>query len=200
MKTKRMFSDNIQPNWKTDDSNINNLHRICSRVCSFPPLLTRYFIKKHSKEGQVIFDAWSGKGTVPLEACLNGRIGIGNDRSPEAYLLTYSKVRAVKHRVIKSTLTRMKKEINQIAVPDISTEIDFNASIFFEKDTFKQILKIKELLMEKNTDSYIFIKALILGILHGNTKTSLSVRSSHSYSMSPNYVKNYIEKHNLEQK
>ena len=39
-----------------------------------------------------MYDPFSGSGTVPLEACLNGRHGIGSDLSPLAVVLTRGKI------------------------------------------------------------------------------------------------------------
>ena len=54
--------------------------------------MPRYFIEQYSEVGDIVFDPWSGRGTVPFEALLNDRVGIGNDFSPEAYTLTKPKV------------------------------------------------------------------------------------------------------------
>ena len=52
--------------------------------------------------------------------------------------------------------------------------------------------------MHDFSDEGIFLKALLCGILHGRSSTSLSLPCSHSFSMFPNYVRKYARKHNLE--
>ena len=42
--------------------------------------------------GDVVLDPFSGRGTTPLQACAEGRIGVGNDLNPFAHLLTAAKV------------------------------------------------------------------------------------------------------------
>jgi DNA modification methylase len=58
---------------------------------SFPPALARWAVEKFSDRGQVVLDPFSGKGTVPLEACISNRFGVGNDLAPEAYVVTRAK-------------------------------------------------------------------------------------------------------------
>src|SRR5438034_7497724 len=90
-----MKVQNVQDNWKTQKPAHHSLHNLCSRICSFPPSIPNYFIQNFSKEGDIIFDMWSGKGSVPFEALRNYRIGIGNDKSPEAFIMTYAKVKPI---------------------------------------------------------------------------------------------------------
>ncbi|MFH0875560.1 MAG: DNA methyltransferase [archaeon] len=178
--------------WKKDLSR-HSLHSMCSRICSFPPSLVRYFIEKYSREGQIVFDPFSGKGTAPLEALLNGRIGWGNDVSPEAYILTKAKVSCIR----KSTLI---KRINQLRFLMDTTQIeetDWRVKVFYHEATLKQILQLRMLLADKKDKYAIVIKGLMLGILHGASQNSLSLRCSHSYSMSPGYVEKYTKEHGL---
>jgi DNA modification methylase len=184
-------------NWKTNKIKPHSLHNICSRVCSFPPSLPSYFIRKFSEEGDVILDPWSGKGTVPFEALRNKRVGIGNDRSPDAFVLTHAKVRPVGFYSLKKYLLVVKKKVNATDLAKDLTELDKKAKIFYSEKTFNQVRKLREVLMNDNSDEGIFIKAIILGILHGISLDSLSLRCSHSYSMSPNYVKKYARIHHL---
>ena len=47
---------------------------------------------RYSRRGDVVLDPFSGRGTTPLQACAEGRIGVGNDLNPFAHLLTAAKV------------------------------------------------------------------------------------------------------------
>ena len=58
----------------------------------FPAALAHAFIARYSRPGDVVLDPFSGRGTTPLQACSEGRIGVGNDLNPFAHLLTASKV------------------------------------------------------------------------------------------------------------
>ncbi|MBI2632056.1 hypothetical protein HYW75_03570 [Candidatus Pacearchaeota archaeon] len=180
--------------WKGDRYR-HKLHSICSRICSFPPSLAKYFILNYSNEGDIVFDPFSGKGTLPLEALLNNRIGWGNDVSPEAYILTKAKVDKIIPKIFFQYLKKLKSQMGFIK----STEdVDPKVKVFYHDSTLKQIIELKELLKNKKSKYAIFTKAIILGILHGSSSYSLSLRCSHSYSMSPGYVKKYAEKNGLE--
>jgi site-specific DNA-methyltransferase (adenine-specific) len=168
---------------------------MCSRTGSFPPSLARYFIWKFSKPGDKVLDPFSGKGTTPLEACIAGRIGIGNDIAPEAYVLTHSKVKPVALPIIKRYLASLKKKISYEDFN--SSDVNWKIKIFFCNETLRQILALRDFLNKQNSDEAIFIKALMCGIIHGDSDISLSLPCSHSFSMSPKYVRRYAKKHGL---
>jgi site-specific DNA-methyltransferase (adenine-specific) len=83
----------IAPEWK-DQARLwgPSLHPMCSYLASFPAALAHAFIGRYSRRGDVVLDPFSGRGTTPLQACAEGRIGVGNDLNPLAHLLTASKV------------------------------------------------------------------------------------------------------------
>lgn len=173
------------------------MHSACSRICSFPISIPNYFIRNYTKEGDVVFDSWSGKGTVPFEALRNNRIGIGNDKSPEAYILTHAKVKPITIEALQQCLIKLKRRMSRTNINEDHTELDRNASIFYSKKTFEQVLRLKKVLIGDNSRDAIFTKAIILGLLHGNGTNHFSLPCSHSYSMAPNYVKKYVKKHHL---
>ncbi|RLG00023.1 MAG: hypothetical protein DRN47_02385 [Candidatus Wolframiiraptor sp.] len=198
MRTTYILSYRIKDSWKFARDNWGiALHRICSRTGSFPPALAHYFVVKYSRIGDVVLDPFSGKGTAPLEACLNGRIGIGNDLSPEAYVLTRAKVRPVPPRRVIEWIEYAKRKLNPSGYK--VSEVDEDVRAFFSSYTLKQILAVRDLIEEtEDEDLANFMKALMLGILHGPTKIHLSVKCSHSFSMAPEYVKRYVKKNGIE--
>ncbi|MCS7132768.1 MAG: DNA methyltransferase [Aigarchaeota archaeon] len=173
------------------------LHKMVSRIGSFPPALAHWFITKFTKPRDIVLDPFSGKGTAPLEACLLGRIGIGNDLAPDAFAVTHAKIRPITlkevHEWVREKRALIKYLKNAIDFDEVPEEVQ----VFFHKDTLKQILFVKDQLSDKYDDVSMFIKGLMLGILHGPCEYHLSVKCSHSFSMSPNYVKKYIEKYKL---
>ncbi|MEM2130251.1 MAG: DNA methyltransferase [Candidatus Bathyarchaeia archaeon] len=188
-------SSKLEQTWK----NVKNgwqhsLHNMCSRTGSFPPSLARYFIEGFSEKGQKILDPFSGKGTAPLEACLCGRIGIGNDASPEAYILTHAKVKSVSLKQVRNYIQKVKQE----AYPTENVKsVNKNIRIFFHPKTLAQIIAIREIVQHDESDEGIFLKALMCGIIHGASENSLSLPCSHSFSMSPRYVTRYAKERNL---
>lgn len=180
--------------WRKDNMPTHSLHSLCSRICSFPPNLVKHFILNYSQERDIVFDPFSGKGTLPLEALLNGRIGFGNDISPEAYILTKAKTNPIHLRELINNLNKLGQQVSSLK---LNNDVDPRVKTFYHDKTLHQIMKLRELLIKKNDRNSVFIKSIILGILHGSSSCSLSLRCSHSYSMSPNYVMNYAKKHNL---
>ena len=83
----------IAPEWK-DQARLWGpaLHPMCSYLASFPAALAHAFVGRYSRRGDVVLDPFSGRGTTVLQACAEGRIGVGNDLNPLAHLLTASKV------------------------------------------------------------------------------------------------------------
>src|SRR6187431_1863296 len=83
----------LAPEWK-DQQRLwgHAFHPMCSYLASFPAALTHAFIARYSRRGDVVLDPFSGRGTTPLQASAEGRIGVGNDLNPFAHLLTASKV------------------------------------------------------------------------------------------------------------
>src|SRR5213075_2061700 len=83
----------MAPEWK-DQARLwgPTLHPMCSYLASFPAALAHAFIGRYSRRGDVVLDPFSGRGTTALQACAEGRIGVGNDLNPLAHLLTAAKV------------------------------------------------------------------------------------------------------------
>ena len=83
----------LEPDWK-DQPRLwgHAYHPMCSYLASFPAALAHAFIARYSRPGDVVLDPFSGRGTTPLQACAEGRIGVGNDLNPLAHVLTAAKV------------------------------------------------------------------------------------------------------------
>ncbi|MCS7134123.1 MAG: site-specific DNA-methyltransferase [Candidatus Caldarchaeum sp.] len=191
-----IVSTEVVDSWKNVGRNWgNSLHRIMSRTGSFPPALARWVVEKFSERGDVVLDPFSGKGTAPLEACLTGRVGVGNDLAPEAYVVTRAKVNPVSLKEVRSWLEHAAKVMRPDAVSVYDAEE--NVRVFYHPQTLKQILAIREVLFESDDDVSNFVKACMLGILHGSSEISLSVPCSHSFSMAPDYLRRYVERHGL---
>jgi site-specific DNA-methyltransferase (adenine-specific) len=81
---------------------------MCSYLASFPAALAHAFIARYSRPGDVVLDPFSGRGTSPLQACAEGRIGVGNDLNPFAHLLTASKVEPASEAEARIRLTELR--------------------------------------------------------------------------------------------
>ncbi len=176
-------------------------HSMCSYLAMFPPALPRYFIEQCSREGDLVLDPFSGRGTTPLEACLAGRIGVGSDLNPLAVLLTGAKVHPPDMDCLMDRLEELERgyrrsNVHGKAPPEIEM-------LFHDGVTLPQLLYFRsELSSRRVVDRYLL--AALVGILHGNhprdprTARTLSISMPNTFSMSPSYIRKYIEKNGLE--
>ncbi|HEV2927391.1 MAG TPA: DNA methyltransferase, partial [Propionibacteriaceae bacterium] len=108
----------LAPEWKEQQRLWgHSFHPMCSYLASFPAALTHAFIARYSRPGDVVLDPFSGRGTTPLQACAEGRIGVGNDLNPFAHLLTASKVRPATRAAAATRLTQLRLAWYGEAVP-----------------------------------------------------------------------------------
>ena len=99
----------IEPEWK-DQQRLwgHSFHPMCSYLASFPAGLVHAFIARYTRPGDVVLDPFSGRGTTPLQACAEGRIGAGNDLNPFAQILTAAKVDPPTKADIKTRLAALR--------------------------------------------------------------------------------------------
>lgn len=216
-------SYNLKNTWRNNPGKDTPVERFCghlmhsmaSRSGSFPPALADYFISNFSNVGDLVLDPYSGKGTAPYQACLLDRAGFGVDITPEAYVLTGAKVNIIKHEEAVEYLKSIRFGISKTNIKDVDPDV----KVFFSTKTLAQILVIKERLLEdfeldannlnyetgnishntktKKEQLAQYWLGILTGILHGSSSYSLSLPCSHSFSMAPNYTKNYAKKHHL---
>ena len=99
----------IEPEWKNQQRLWgHSFHPMCSYLASFPAALAHAFIARYTRPGDVVLDPFSGRGTAPLQACAEGRIGAGNDLNPFAHLLTAAKVEPPTRADIKTRLAALR--------------------------------------------------------------------------------------------
>src|SRR5258707_13297825 len=83
----------LEPEWKAQPRLWgHSLHPMCSYLASFPAALAHSFIARYTRPGDVVLDPFSGRGTAPVQAAAEGRVGVGNDLNPFAHLLTAAKL------------------------------------------------------------------------------------------------------------
>lgn len=160
----------------------------------FPARIPHYFIDKFTEKGDIVFDPFSGRGTTPLQACAVGRIGIGNDLNPLAYVLTKAKVDPPAKKELLKRILDLEKSYK---VQNISGEPD-NIKMIFHDSTLSQLVFLKKHLNNEKSREDTFITALLMGIMHGGSRGFLSLSMPNTFSMSPNYIKSCIERDKME--
>ncbi len=210
----------LAPDWK-DQQRLwgHTFHPMCSYLASFPAALTHAFIARYSRPGDVVLDPFSGRGTTPLQACAEGRVGIGNDLNPFAHLLTAAKVQPATRAQTATRLAQLRLAWNaassgwialaehvaadpsdpQALVPAAGSgaspvggtePVPVEVALAFHPRTLAQLLSIRTgLRLDDRTDR--FLAAAMTGILHGKSASYLSELMPNTFSMAPRYVRDY---------
>ena len=209
----------IAPEWKAQQRLWgHSFHPMCSYLASFPAALTHAFIARYSRPGDVVLDPFSGRGTTPLQACAEGRIGVGNDLNPFAHLLTASKVEPGdpsrrprrawpqlrlalergRRRLAGARRTGRPPTRRAPPVPPAGSgggppaheAVPAEVALAFHPHTLGQLLFVRaSLRLDDRTDR--FLAAAITGILHGKSASYLSELMPNTFSMAPRYVRDF---------
>jgi DNA modification methylase len=129
--------------WTAKQRKSSSLHEISYRAC-FKAELPRFFIELLTKENDVIYDPFSGRGTTVIEAALNGRKIICNDVNPLSKILTEPRLELPK-------ISEVLKRLEEIEI-DKNISSDLDLSMFYEKQTLQEILSLKDYLEKKRAD------------------------------------------------
>ncbi len=211
----------LAPEWK-DQQRLwgHAFHPMCSYLASFPAALTHAFIARYSRPGDVVLDPFSGRGTTPLQACAEGRIGVGNDLNPFAHLLTAAKVQPATKAEAATRLAQLRLGWNAVSgawlalgarvaadptgvgsmVPvagsglgdaSVGTEsVPLEVALAFHPRTLAQLLYVRTMLRLDDRTDR-FLAAAVTGILHGKSASYLSVLMPNTFSMAPRYVRDF---------
>jgi DNA modification methylase len=129
--------------WTSRQRQANPLHEISYRAC-FKAQLPAYFIERLTKEGDVVYDPFSGRGTTAVEAALHARNVIANDANPLSAILTYP-------RLELPCVSDIDKRLRSIAFPaTASTDVDL--SMFFHPKTLYELLGLRHYLARRRRD------------------------------------------------
>ena len=210
----------LAPEWK-DQQRLwgHAFHPMCSYLASFPAALTHAFIARYSRPGDVVLDPFSGRGTTPLQACAEGRIGVGNDLNPFAHVLTAAKVEPATRAQATTRLAQLRLAWNASShdwlalgtrvaddpldaaalVPRAGSRarafdgveaVPAEVALAFHPRTLGQLLFVRTWLdLDDRTDR--FLAAAITGILHGKSASYLSALMPNTFSMAPRYVREF---------
>lgn len=162
--------------WTNKQRQACSIHEVSYRAC-FKPQLPKYFIDKYTKEGELVYDPFGGRGTTAIEAALLGRNFITNDVNPLSTLFVIGRLNPPS---IEEIHDRLYSKINS------DTEVDkIDLSMFYEYETFKEINDLRNYFIKKKLNSYDnidhWIKMVATNRLTGHSKGFFSV-----YTLPPN--------------
>lgn len=156
----------------------STLHQLSPYIGKLKSSIAGSLISQFTSPGDLLYDPFSGSGTVALEAWAAGRNIIANDLSPYAAILTRAKL--FPYGSLDDALDDMA---------NLSDEADFLAALldlrrvpkwvrdFFHPETLRETLAWTCLLRRRRR---WFLLASLLGILHHQRPGFLSFPSSHT--------------------
>ncbi len=173
----------------------HSFHPMCSYLGSFPASLAHAFIGRYSRPGDIVLDPFSGRGTTPLQACAEGRIGVGNDLHPLAALLTAAKLDPPARWDALARLQLLRIDWSRRADEWLERAIGFDApplvASLFHPRTLAQLLFLRQGLdTASRTDR--FLMASLAGILHGRSDGYLTPLLPNTFSPPPGYVATFV--------
>lgn len=161
-------------------------HSLCSYHGKLKPAIAHMLVREFTNTGETVVDPLCGVGTIPFEACLQGRIGIGNDLSPMAYIVTKAKLEHPNLNEVNAVLEKLNKYIayyKDTYSGEEYNDFGFNDHVpsYFENETYKEILSARKFFVDKKmlyTPAEAMVFSAFLHVLHGNRPYALS-RCSH---------------------
>lgn len=160
-------------------------HSLCSYHGKLKPAIAHWLVREFTAPGDVVLDPLCGVGTIPFEACLQGRVGLGNDLSELAYIVTKAKL----ERPAKSDALAVLAQLEDYLAankgrfsPDAYSDFGFNGKLpaYFEENTYREILCAREFFLARLPDltpAEAMVYSAFLHVLHGNRPYALSRRS-----------------------
>jgi site-specific DNA-methyltransferase (adenine-specific) len=182
----------------------HSMHTMCSYHGMFPAKVAHYFIERYSRPGNLVLDPFSGRGTVGLQARVEGRRTIANDLNPLAYVLTKAKVDPPSWSDANAYLTELESSYRKAKQTD--PEVPDDIRMLFHSNTLHQIVFLRKHLLRHPiaawTSGDAMLAGCLAGITHGShrrdgTSQYLSISMPNTFSMSPTYVRNYIKQNRL---
>ncbi len=167
--------------WSTESSKpCHSIHYALSYPQQTSPEVAAFAISRFSKRGDVVLDPFLGSGTTALEALVAGRIAFGSDVNP-----FFVKVARAKLQPADITEVTLRLQLINVKRPVAVESFRKGFSSFFDIDTFREIVCLKEYLREREDRVSRFIELVALSLLHGHSAGYFSVYSMPHLSLSP---------------
>jgi hypothetical protein len=169
-----VFSEDNSPD------SAHSLHNTLSVIGALKPAFASFFISKFSKRGDIVLDPFSLSSGVSLEAALQGRIPYVNSNDNLA-------VEMIKANLSPADLTEvsLKLQVLNVKRPVAIDSYKGKFSAFYDVDTYRELLNLKEILANKADRITRFIGLLACSLLHGHNNSYFSVYSFPHISLQP---------------
>jgi len=163
--------------WTSKQRQNNPIHEISYRAC-FKAELPRFFINILTKENDIVYDPFAGRGTTSIEAALLNRNVIANDINPLSTILS-------KPRLFIPTYEEVETRMNKIKFRG-GLKADIDLSMFYHPDTESEIVSLRNYLIKRKKNKEedhidCWIRMVATNRLTGHSKNFFSV-----YTLPPN--------------
>ena len=164
--------------WTSKQRASHSIHEISYRAC-FKAQLPNFFITRFTKESDLVYDPFMGRGTTLIEAAINNRNCIGNDINPLSKAL-------VLPRLNPPSLLQIKKRLELIQFNYKLKIKNKDLLTFYHSKTLIEIEKLKNYFKSKIKNQKFdrvdnWIRMIVLNRLTGHSKGFFSV-----YTLPPN--------------
>jgi hypothetical protein len=169
----------LAPNWAGSAlKSESTFHQLSPYIGKLKSSIAGSLIEQFTQRGDVVYDPFSGSGTVALEAWIAGRNIIANDLSPYAAMLTRAKLFPYDSLVdalddmedLEDFAQAVAENLDLRTVPKWVRE-------FFHSRTLRETLGWTYVLRQRRR---WFLLASLMGILHHQRPGFLSFPSSHT--------------------
>lgn len=168
----------------------SSLHSLCSFPSKLKPAIAHFLVTLFSEPGDVVYDPFAGCGTVPLEACLTGRVGSGSDLSPLGAILTAAKVGFPDPAEVQLCISELEAALESQTPPNSTAPSEIET--FYHQDTFTEVLIARQTIFDglEHADrarraGWELVAGATLHLLHGNRPYALSRRSHNIIPIPP---------------
>ena len=181
----------------------HRFHALCPYFAMFPPEFVQRQIVAFTRENDVVLDPFSGRGTTPLEALLNGRHAVASDINPVAYCVSAAKVNPPTLNHVWDEIEHLECRYGRGQLLGLEIARRKLPKFFkraFHENTLRQLLYLRRALRWRGNRTHAFIAAMILGHLHGEKAKSpnyLSNQMPRSISTKPRYSLKYWRERRL---
>jgi hypothetical protein len=163
--------------WTPGQRQASALHEVSYRAC-FKPQLPRFFIGHLTREGDAVYDPFSGRGTTALEAGLLGRRVVANDINPLSVVLT-------RPRFFPPAARDVEERLRKVPIDD-HARADIDLSMFYHPRTEAEIVSLRRYLQVRKEagcedDLDAWVRMVATNRLTGHSRGFFSV-----YTLPPN--------------
>lgn len=163
--------------WTSKQRQSNPIHEVSYRAC-FKAELPRFFIKLLTKENDVVYDPFAGRGTTIIEAALLNRNIIANDINPLSTVFSRPRLFIPSSQEIENRLKKIKFRNGLKANIDLS--------MFYHQDTESEIVSLRSYLIRRKKngeEDFVdeWVRMIATNRLTGHSKNFFSV-----YTLPPN--------------